>query len=281
MKKLFGIEFPPRRILFIMTIVCLALMAATYFLSDNAVPVRTAFGYLVVPLQTGMNYLGSMGADAVDQRISMNELLETNQKLTEENAALRAELALNEQKIRELGELRGLLQMKERFPEYEMTGATIISSQSENWFYRFTVNKGKLDGISKNMVVVHGNGLVGIVTSVGDHHASVTSIIDDTMNVAAIDSATESACIVRGDTAGLINNGTIQIRYIDNNDEIRVGDAVTSSNLSKYYLPDILIGYVTEVEQDPNMLTKSGRLTPAVDFSRLDEVMIITTLKEN
>ena len=281
MKKLFGLEFPPRRILFIMTIVCLAMMAATYFMSDNAVPVRTAFGYLVVPLQTGMNFLGGKGAEAVDQRISMNELLEQNRRLTEENDALRAQLALNEQKTRELGELRSLLEMKESFPEYEMTGATIISSQSENWFYRFTVNKGEEDGIEKNMVVVSGNGLVGIVTSVGAHHAAVTSIIDDTMNVAAVDLTTESACIVRGDTAGLISDGTIQIRYIDNNDEIRVGDAITSSNLSKYYLPDILIGYVTEVEQDPNMLTKSGRLIPAVDFSRLDEVMIIKTLKEN
>ena len=280
MNKLFGIEFPPRRILFIMTIVCLALMAVTYFMSDSAVPVRTAFGYLVVPLQTGMNFLGNQGAEAIDQRISMNELLETNQKLTEENAALRAQLALNEQKMHELGELRGLLEMKESYPDYEMTGATIISSTSENWFYRFTVNKGRLDGIEPNMVVVHGNGLVGIVTSVGDHHAAVTSIIDDTMNVAAIDLTTGSACIVRGDTAGVMDNGTIQIRYIDNNDEIRVGDAITSSNLSKYYLPDILIGYVSEVEQDPNMLTKSGRLIPAVDFSTLDEVLIIKTLKE-
>ena len=280
MNKLFGIEFPPRRILFIMTIVCLALMAVTYFMSDSAVPVRTAFGYLVVPLQTGMNFLGNQGAEAIDQRISMNELLETNQKLTEENAALRAQLALNEQKMHELGELRGLLEMKESYPDYEMTGATIISSTSENWFYRFTVNKGRLDGIEPNMVVVHGNGLVGIVTSVGDHHAAVTSIIDDTMNVAAIDLTTGSACIVRGDTAGVMDDGTIQIRYIDNNDEIRVGDAITSSNLSKYYLPDILIGYVSEVEQDPNMLTKSGRLIPAVDFSTLDEVLIIKTLKE-
>ncbi|MBO4389671.1 MAG: rod shape-determining protein MreC [Lachnospiraceae bacterium] len=280
MNKLFGIEFPPRRILFIMTIVCLALMAVTYFMSDSAVPVRTAFGYLVVPLQTGMNFLGNQGAEAIDQRISMNELLETNQKLTEENAALRAQLALNEQKMHELGELRGLLEMKESYPDYEMTGATIISSTSENWFYRFTVNKGRLDGIEPNMVVVHGNGLVGIVTSVGDHHAAVTSIIDDTMNVAAIDLTTGSACIVRGDTAGVMDNGTIQIRYIDNNDEIRVGDAITTSNLSKYYLPDILIGYVSEVEQDPNMLTKSGRLIPAVDFSTLDEVLIIKTLKE-
>ena len=280
MNKLFGIEFPPRRILFIMTIVCLALMAVTYFMSDSAVPVRTAFGYLVVPLQTGMNFLGNQGAEAIDQRISMNELLETNQKLTEENAALRAQLALNEQKMHELGELRGLLEMKESYPDYEMTGATIISSTSENWFYRFTVNKGRLDGIEPNMVVVHGNGLVGIVTSVGDHHAAVTSIIDDTMNVAAIDLTTGSACIVRGDTAGVMDDGTIQIRYIDNNDEIRVGDAITTSNLSKYYLPDILIGYVSEVEQDPNMLTKSGRLIPAVDFSTLDEVLIIKTLKE-
>ena len=55
---------------------------------------------------------------------------------------------------------------------------------------------------------------------------------------------------------------------------------LSTSNISDKYLPEILIGYITTIESDSNNLTKSGTLTPAVDFEHLDEVLVITTLKQ-
>ena len=66
----------------------------------------------------------------------------------------------------------------------------------------------------------------------------------------------------------------------DSADVVVIGDKVVTSNISDKYLPEILIGYITTIESDSNNLTKSGTLTPAVDFEHLDEVLVITTLKQ-
>ena len=53
-----------------------------------------------------------------------------------------------------------------------------------------------------------------------------------------------------------------------------------TSYISDKYLPGILIGYITNITDDGNKLTKSGYLMPVVDFSQIEEVLVITQLKE-
>ena len=61
---------------------------------------------------------------------------------------------------------------------------------------------------------------------------------------------------------------------------VAAGDAVVTSNISDKYLPGILIGYVTNLTNDANKLTRSGSLTPAADFKKLREVLVIMQIKE-
>jgi rod shape-determining protein MreC len=58
------------------------------------------------------------------------------------------------------------------------------------------------------------------------------------------------------------------------------GDKIVTSDISDKYLPNILIGYIHTINRDNNNLTKSGYITPAVDFEHLSEVLIITDLKQ-
>ena len=67
----------------------------------------------------------------------------------------------------------------------------------------------------------------------------------------------------------------------DNCDTIVIGDRVVTSHISDKYLQGILIGYVREVSVDSNNLTRSGYITPAVDFKNLQEVLVITETKED
>ncbi len=66
----------------------------------------------------------------------------------------------------------------------------------------------------------------------------------------------------------------------DSENKVSVGDSVVTSNISDKYLPGILIGYVTEISDDSNQLTKSGKITPVVDFKHLQDVLVIMQLKE-
>jgi rod shape-determining protein MreC len=65
----------------------------------------------------------------------------------------------------------------------------------------------------------------------------------------------------------------------DSDDKVAVGDAVVTSNISSKYLPGILIGYISSID-DSNQLTKSGEITPVVDFKHLTDVLVILQLKE-
>ena len=78
-----------------------------------------------------------------------------------------------------------------------------------------------------------------------------------------------------------MQDGKIRFEQLANNDTvIEMGEQIVTSHISSKYLPGILIGYVKEIEVDANNLTRSGYITPAVDFQHLQEVLVITSTKE-
>lgn len=128
------------------------------------------------------------------------------------------------------------------------------------------------------MNVIGNGGLIGIVTKVGKNYAVVRSIIDDSSNVSAQFSTTQDTCIVEGDLK-LVNDGILPITNINKDVTVADGDMVVTSNISNKFLPGILIGYVKEVSNDSNNLTKSGYITPVADFAHVSDVLVITQLK--
>lgn len=180
----------------------------------------------------------------------------------------------------ELERLQELYALDQNYADYKKVGAHVTANDSGNWFSSFTIDKGEQDGIKKDMNVMAGTGLVGIVTEVGPNWARVRSIIDDSSNVSALILSTSDKCIVKGDLT-LMNDGKIRFEQLANNgSEIKEGEQVVASHISSKYLQGILIGYVSEITTDANNLTRSGYITPAVDFQHLQEVLVITTTKE-
>ena len=144
----------------------------------------------------------------------------------------------------------------------------------------FRVNKGSADGVRLDANLIAGFGLVGIVTKAGDNWAQVRSIIDDLSNISAKTLSTSDLCFVKGDLQ-LMNEGFIRLEELkDPDDQIAIGEKIVTSHVSDRYHEGILIGYVNEIEMDSNNLTKSGTITPAVDFEHLHTVLVITDLKQ-
>ena len=93
--------------------------------------------------------------------------------------------------------------------------------------------------------------------------------------------STSDTCIVRGDLK-LMADGKLRFEQLENNDnEIKEGEQVITSHISSKYVQGLLIGYVSEINVDENNLTRSGYITPAVDFKNLQEVLVITSTKED
>lgn len=266
--------------LLIMAIVCIILMGLSGFADKGKQPLSWVAGHSVVPMQKGINKIGIWIRDFSDNFATLDEVKNENKELKKRIAELTSENNLLQQNQAELERLHELYKMDQHTADYPKVGANIIASENSNWFTRFTIDKGSKDGIRKDMNVLSGAGLVGIVTDVGPNHATVSSIIDD-KNVSAMLLSTLDKCIVSGDLKS-INDGVIDFKHLVNDDtEVNIGEQVVTSNISDKYLQGLLIGYISKVTPDANNLTRSGEIIPAVDFRELQEVLIITKTKQD
>lgn len=266
--------------LLLLAILCAALMGLSY-LTDGKIsgPLRTVANYTVVPMQNGINTIGVWMNDLTQNFETLQELQAENEALQEKVDDLTVKNNMLQQEKYELDRLRELYELDQKYGDYEKVGAHVTASDSGNWFSSFVIDKGSNDGIAVDMNVMAGRGLVGIVTEVGPDWARVRSIIDDASNVSALILSTSDKCIVNGDLT-LMQGGKIRFEQLPNNDSvIEAGEQIVTSHISSKYLPGILIGYVSEVTVDSNNLTRSGLITPAVDFQHLQEVLVITTMK--
>ena len=174
-----------------------------------------------------------------------------------------------------------MYELDEEYTDYPKIAASIISKDPGNWYDTFIINRGSNDGIRVNNNVIAGKGLVGIVTDVGPDWATVRSIIDDSSNVSAMTVSTMDTCVVEGELE-LADEGKLRFEQLyDVENKVTVGERVVTSNISENYLEGIFIGYVSEVVQDSNNLTKNGYLVTPVDFSHLKEVFVITVNKQD
>lgn len=271
---------PSKYLLFILTIICTGMMILTFSTDVFNAPLNTAVGYVVVPFQKGISTVGSFIKDRSDELVQIRELLNENERLKEQIAELTVENTTLQQGKYELNTLRELYKLDNQYADYNKVGARIISRDTGNWYHTFTIDKGTDDGLTINMNVMAGGGLVGRITDVGPNWAKVISIISDNSNVSGSVLATGDNLIVSGELESM-QNGVIRfIQLIDSANKVVVGDKIVTSSISDNYLPNILIGYISEINLDANKLTKSGYITPAVDFEHLNVVLVITELKQ-
>lgn len=271
---------PSKYLLFVLTVFCSVAMLLTFGTDFFDIPLNTAAGYIVVPFQEGISNAGEWLSNRSEELGQIRQLLDENARLKEQVDELTSENTILQQERYELIRLRELMEMKEKYSQFETVGARIISRDSSNWYSNFTVDKGYEDGISVDMNVMAGGGLVGRITSVGPNWAKVTSIISDNSNVSGSVMPSGVNLIVSGDLQ-LMKDGVIRFsQLLDGDDQVETGSKVVTSSISDKYLADILIGYIDTIFLDANNLTKSGYIMPVVDFEHLEEVLIITQTKQ-
>ncbi len=272
-------SIPSKYILTGISVVCVGFMLLSYIFGFQGGPLNTISGYLFVPIQKGINYVGWYLSDRADNLQDLRAVMAERDALQEQVDQLTMENSQLMQEKYELEDLRTLYKLDRSYSDYSKVAANVIGKDSGNWFHSFTIDKGSKDGIEVDMNVLSGSGLVGIVTKVGADWAQVRAIIDDTSNVSAMISATADNCMVSGNLK-LMSEGCISITQLkDSDNQVEFGAKVVTSQVSDKYHPGLLIGYVQELHMDANNLTKSGTIAPAVDFEHLRAVLVITDKK--
>ena len=271
-------EIPTKYILFALSFLCIVTIVLSFFIDGFVTPVKSVAAYVMTPVTKGMNKVGSWFNDRADDISEIRNIKKENAELKDTIAELQNKNAMSVEDRNELEQLKELYKLDNEYSDYETVGARIISKDTSNWYSVFTIDKGSDDGIEVDMNVIGDGGLVGIVYEVGKNYSLVRSIIDDESNVSAQFASTSDKCIIKG-SLKLINDGVLQVFNINKSADIKDGDMLVTSNISSKFLPGILIGYVKDIEDDPNNLTKSAYVTPVVDFAHLDIVLIITQQK--
>lgn len=272
-------SLPSKYWLLIIAFICVVLMGVEHATGGKG-PLNFIANYTVIPMQKGISYMGMWISDVSSNFETMEDMQKKNDELQKKVDDLTIDNTRLRQDQYELERLRELYKLDENYSDYKKVGAHVISNNGTNWFNDFTIDKGSNDGIKKNCNVLAGSGLAGIVTEVGPDYARVRSIIDDSSNVSAMVLSTSDTCIVRGDLK-LAADGRLRFEKLANNgNEIEVGEQVVTAHVSDRFVQGLFIGYISELELDSNKLTYSGYITPAVDFSKLQEVLVITSTKD-
>lgn len=265
-------------IFIILSVLCVMLIVLSSVKDGLMNPIRNTIGYVLVPVQSGVNRIGYAIYEQLADHRSLEEIRKENDTLKDKVDFLTEENNILEQNSAELDRLRSLYQLDQDYLNYQKVGARIIAKDSENWFQVFRINKGSQDGIRVDQNVIANGGLVGIVTDVGLNYATVRSIIDDESRVSAMGIQSSDTCIVAGDLT-LFQEGRLRITDMKKDAVIQDGDRIVTSNISSKFVPGILIGYAVDVHDDEKHLMKNGYLIPAADFDDMSEVLVITEVK--
>lgn len=274
-------SIPTKYLMLGLSSTCVVAFFLSLILSITGGPLNTIAGYIFVPMQVGINNLGQWVLGKSNDFKTLSEVLEENKQLKAQVAELTTQLNITKLERYELENYRELFALDEKYPSYEKVAANVIAKDSGNWFDIFVIDRGTKDGIKPGMNVIAGSGLVGIIIDVGPNYATVRSIIDDTSNVSAMLTTTLDNFNVKGNLETMKENGMITFSELkDSNNTAAIGDPVVTSYVSDQYQQGILIGYISSIEPNPNNLTKSGTITPVVDFEHIQEVLVILDMKE-
>lgn len=260
-------------IISLVVVLVFVLAALTSGENSRAGVVRNVLTAPLKPFQKGIVAVSDWIKDSINFFREVRTAREENKELKKKIQEMEQELENVYRLEKENENLRKLLSFKEQFTQ-EVVGCNIIAKDSGNLFETFTIDRGSEDGISVNDPVINANGLVGRVARVDLFSSKVVSIIDTESSVSARLSKSRDLVILRGDSQ-LRTEGLCRLDYIPPDVEVSVGDKVETSGMSSIYPKGIIIGEIIQIVKNEGQFDYYAIVKPAVDFRRLEDVVVI------
>jgi len=193
-----------------------------------------------------------------------------NVRLRDKVARLQAENTRLREARLENHRLRNLVRLEHALPG-PAVAAGVVSGGLAGWSPLLTIGAGELQGVRRGMPVVTNAGVVGQVYSVSGKSSVVVPIWDRTSGIACLVQRSRQQAVARGD-----GRGGLLLRYLPTDADLRPGDLVISSGLGGVYPKGLMVGRVTAVGRKSGGVTRSAQVRPAVDWRRLEEVLVLT-----
>ena len=225
---------------------------------------------ITAPIQKLISWSLDQLASGFQNYIYLWHTRRDNLSLLEENRRLLNLIASLRETQFENSRLRKLLQFQENF-HLETVVARVVAKDVSTEFRAIRINRGEASGIKKNMAVMTNEGVVGRVLRTTKTTADVVTILDLQSAVDAIIERSRARGVMEGMT-----DEVCQLRFVLRTDDIEPGDVLVSSGLEGVFPKGIPVGTVSKVKRKPFGITQEVEVRPSVDFSKLEEVLVVT-----
>ncbi len=232
--------------------------------------VRSALSVVVYPFQYLVNLPVEMGQWVVNSLVTRESLLKENARLREEHLLLSsklqkfAALEVENQRLNEL--LESSFKVGER-----VLVAELLAVELERFQRQIVINKGSREGAFNGQPVVDAAGIMGQIVHVGPFSSTVMLITDASHAIPVQVNRNGLRAVAIG--TGATNN--LELEYIPNNADIRVGDLIVSSGLGSRFPPGYPVGQVTRVAIDPGEPFAKVTAIPSAKLDRSREVLLV------
>jgi rod shape-determining protein MreC len=258
----------------IFVFVLLALGVVGLALGGYLTPLSRVVVNPVVSAQTWLAKHYQAVQSLITQPEDVTTLRQKNAELEAENSRLQVQIIELQQEVTEAQLLSTLVDYERQHVENEYTAASVIARDVSPFMHYVIIDKGSDQGLRKGMPVITQQGLLGSVAAVTAGAARVQLINDPGSSINVILQQSGEEAVLMGQITG-----EIQLDMIRQNASIQAGDLVMTSGLGGNYPANIVIGQVVTVKNEASELFQTASVQPAVDFSQLEIVLIITNFQ--
>jgi rod shape-determining protein MreC len=253
------------------TIVLVCLVLLTLQTRGRASAASDLVAFITTPVQTVLArvHRGTFGLWST--YLDWKNVRAENRRLRDDNQKLRVDALQIGETVDENRRLRRLLELRDRLPLATLPGE-IIAREWGGWVRSITVNRGRGDHVVRLTAVISPDGLVGRVVDVRSG-ASIVQVLTDP-------ASTVGAHVVRTRTSGIVEGearGTMRFKYMARDGAgIKVGDLIVTSGQGGVFPRGVPVGRVRAIDDRGSALFHYAAIAPAVDFGRIDEVLLVT-----
>jgi rod shape-determining protein MreC len=257
-----------------MVILLVALGLVGLALGGYLTPISRIVVTPIISAQTWLAKRYQAIQSLITQPEDITTLRQKNLLLESENSSLQRQIIELQQQVAEAQLLSTLVDYERRHVENEYIAATVIARDISPFLHYVIIDRGSDDGLRKGMPVITQQGLVGSIAAVTASAARVQLINDPGSSINVI--------LQKSGAEGVLNGqitGEIELDMVSQNATIQPGELVVTSGLGGNYPANLVIGQVTTVKSEPFALFQSASVQPAVNFSQLEIVLIITNFQ--
>lgn len=248
------------------------VLAVVGAVTRGATAGEKAAGTLLSPLRSGVAAVTRQVERLYDYVFRYESLEAENQALKEKIASMEEDVRTAQAYQRENERLKNLLQLQEAHEDYTFVSAYVTSWDGSNWKSACTISKGSGAGIEEGMCAVTEYGqVVGVVTEVGAGWASITTVLDTSMEISASITASGYTGVIQGSYE---QDGLLRMNYLPTDAVVRNNDQVVTTG-SALYPKGLILGYVADAGLDETGVGKFAMVTPAADLEDLEQIFLI------